>query len=212
MGTDDAYIAYTKAFFKRWVGLYDLFASSIWYAYREGVRELEPCAGKSVLDICCGTGEIALRAAAKGASVTGVDISSDMMACARKKAAARGLNITFRETDARELPFEPESFDRVILSFALHDMPRPVRILVLQEANRVCAERLVVLDYDLTRTGRAAALISRCIALFESAYFKNFIRETAEPLFKEAGLPPPRKIAVSGPLFTIYILEKPTQP
>ncbi len=70
MKNADPYIAYTRRFFDKWVSLYDLFALSIFPAYRAAVRRIGPRPGRSVLDVCTGTGEIALRCARQGAAET----------------------------------------------------------------------------------------------------------------------------------------------
>ena len=60
---------------------------------------------RQVLDVACGTGNLAIPAARKGARVTGVDIASNLLMQARQRAAAEGLQITFEEGDAEQLPF-----------------------------------------------------------------------------------------------------------
>jgi len=70
-----------------------------------------------VLDVGCGNGEStrdAARRATRGTAL-GVDLSSQMLALARKTAAEQGLaNVVFQHADAQIHPFEPESFDTVI--------------------------------------------------------------------------------------------------
>ncbi len=186
MKSADAYIAYTHRFFTRWVAVYDLFARSIFPAYRAAVRALEPRHGRSILDLCTGTGEIALRCARQGAAVTGIDVTPAMLARARRKAV--GLPVHLQLMDARRLAFPDASFDRAVLSFALHDMPRRVRLEVLREAARVARERLVILDYDFPRRRPLGPLLVWLVDLFESAYFKGFARERSSALLREAGL------------------------
>jgi SAM-dependent methyltransferase len=76
---------------------------------------LEP--GDRVLDIACGTGGVALRAARTGAEVVGVDISADQLAKAREAAEAAGLPIRFEEGDCQELPYADAEFDAVASTF-----------------------------------------------------------------------------------------------
>ncbi len=76
---------------------------------------LEP--GQRVLDVACGTGGVALRAARTGAEVVGIDISADQLAKARGAAAAEGLDIRFDEGDAEELPYADAEFDAVASVF-----------------------------------------------------------------------------------------------
>lgn len=70
-----------------------------------------------VLDIGCGTGSVTITAARRGASVTGVDITPAMLAQARKNAAVADVeDITWQEANARDLPFEDDSFDVTLSS------------------------------------------------------------------------------------------------
>jgi ubiquinone/menaquinone biosynthesis C-methylase UbiE len=83
--------------------------------------------GMRVLDVCCGTGASALPAAAavgNGGSVIGVDLSENLLALAREKAAMRRLaNIQFLKADMTELPFEEDSFDAVVIVFGIFFVP-----------------------------------------------------------------------------------------
>jgi SAM-dependent methyltransferase len=87
--------------------------------------------GQAVLDVCCGTGLVAQAAAGLGASVTGLDISEDMIAM----ATAKGLACQFQVGDAEVLPFGDLHFDRVICNFGLYHLPEPD--LAIAEAARV---------------------------------------------------------------------------
>lgn len=204
----DAYIAYTHRFFAKWLPVYDLFALTIFYAYDAAVRQIAPRPGLEVLDVCTGTGEIALRCARRGADVTGIDITPAMLAKAESKATRRkseGRAPRFEVMDARRIDFPDRSFDVAVLSFALHDMPRRVRLEVLREASRV-ARRLVVLDYDFPRAGWLHRPLVWAVSLFETAYFKGFADEGLFTLFAAAGLEPVRRVTV-GPLFSLAIWE-----
>jgi ubiquinone/menaquinone biosynthesis C-methylase UbiE len=87
--------------------------------------------GAAVLDLCCGTGQLADRAAARGAMARGLDFSPAMLAAAR--SAHPGLNFT--EGDAEAIPFPDAAFDAVVSSFGIHHVPRPEKALA--EAFRV---------------------------------------------------------------------------
>jgi len=70
-----------------------------------------------VLDVGCGNGQTTRDVArvATNGSALGVDLSSQMLALARKTATAEGLdNVEFRHADAQIYPFEPDAFDVVI--------------------------------------------------------------------------------------------------
>ena len=89
--------------------------------------------GQRVLDVCSGTGEPALSAAARvlpDGHVTGVDFAEEMLAVARDKAAQRGLrNLEFRPMDAETLDFPAAHFDAATFRFGLMFMPDPAGCL-----------------------------------------------------------------------------------
>lgn len=68
----------------------------------------------AVLDVGCGTGENALLLAARGIAVAGVDGAPTAVARAREKAAARGLEVTFRVADALDLGALRQRFDTAL--------------------------------------------------------------------------------------------------
>ena len=78
-----------------------------------------------VLDLCCGTGDLALalrREAPEGAEITGSDFVPEMLDRARAKAEASRTNVTFVEADALALPFADASFDLVTCSFGFRNL------------------------------------------------------------------------------------------
>lgn len=80
--------------------------------------------GEEVLDVGSGYGDLAIEAAAAGASVTGVDIAPAMVATAQRAAAAARSPARFVEGDAEDLPVETASVDVVVSSFACMFAPR----------------------------------------------------------------------------------------
>jgi SAM-dependent methyltransferase len=109
-------------------------------AYARGAEEfiqslnLQP--GVRVLDVACGTGNLALPAARLGAVVTGVDIAPNLLEQARETAKREGLSAQFDEGDVESLPYEDASFDAVVTMFGAMFAPRPE--LTAAELKRVC--------------------------------------------------------------------------
>jgi trans-aconitate methyltransferase len=104
----------------RWdPALYNERAAFVTTAGHELVELLAPRAGERVLDLGCGTGELTAMIAARGAVVTGIDASDEMLATAR----ARHPELTFTATDGQALSYDA-SFDAVFSNAALHWMPR----------------------------------------------------------------------------------------
>jgi len=84
-----------------------------------------------VLDVATGPGFVAAAAAARGATVTGLDFSPAMIAEARR----RHDGITFQDGDAEALPFDDDTFDAVVMNFGLLHLARPDTAIA--EAHRV---------------------------------------------------------------------------
>ncbi len=100
------------------------------------VARLDLRKGVHVLDVACGTGNSAIPAARAGAKVTGVDIATNLLEQARKRAAAEQLEVRFEEGDAEELPCADGSFEVVVSMFGAMFAPRPDRVAA--EFLRVC--------------------------------------------------------------------------
>jgi ubiquinone/menaquinone biosynthesis C-methylase UbiE len=73
--------------------------------------------GMDVLDVACGTGNASIPAARAGARVTGLDFAPALLDIARERSADAMVEIEFVEGDAQDLPFEDDSFDRVVSVF-----------------------------------------------------------------------------------------------
>ncbi|MCL1918984.1 MAG: demethylmenaquinone methyltransferase [Peptococcaceae bacterium] len=92
----------------------------------------------SVLDICCGTGDIALRLAQENphATIHGLDFSENMLAAAEDRKTGLDLNnVLFHHGNAMALPFEDQSFQCVTISFGLRNVPDYEQ--VLREMHRI---------------------------------------------------------------------------
>lgn len=117
-------------------GDFDKIAQVIAAGGAEFIARLRLAPGARALDLACGTGNLSLPAARAGAVVTGVDIAPNLLATARARAAAEGLNIQFDEGDAEALPYADASFDEVVTMFGAMFAPQPQ--LVAAEMARVC--------------------------------------------------------------------------
>jgi SAM-dependent methyltransferase len=62
--------------------------------------------GVEMLDVATGSGNVAIAAAQRGANVTGLDLTPELLEAARRRAAEADLDVRFIEGDAEELPFE----------------------------------------------------------------------------------------------------------
>lgn len=81
--------------------------------------------GSHVLDVACGTGNLAVIAARNRCIVSGIDIATNLIEQARARAAGEGLRIEFNEGDAEALPLADGQFDLVVSMFGVMFAPRP---------------------------------------------------------------------------------------
>ena len=106
-------------------GDFGMVAKTIAGAAEKFVEQLPIVPGMRVLDVACGTGNVALPLARAGAAVTGVDIATNLLEQGRERAASEGLAVTFDEGDAEQLPYADGSFDAVVTMFGAMFAPRP---------------------------------------------------------------------------------------
>jgi len=70
-----------------------------WADYIVGLFRRYNCNPSLVLDLCCGTGSFCIEMASRGYEMVGIDISSDMLSCAKSKTLERGLDILYLNQD-----------------------------------------------------------------------------------------------------------------
>jgi SAM-dependent methyltransferase len=84
------------------------------------LEEVEPVAGRRILDVGCGAGALTLAAAERGADALGVDISAPLVEAARRRAEKSATGRAgFVNADAQIYPFDPKSFDALISRFGV---------------------------------------------------------------------------------------------
>ena len=88
------------------------------------VEHVDVRPGDRVLDVACGTGNAAIRAAQAGGDVIGLDLTPELLAEGRRLAAAAGVELDWVEGDAEALPFDDGSFDVVLSVFGCMFAPR----------------------------------------------------------------------------------------
>jgi len=89
--------------------------------------ELEP--GARVLDIACGTGNVTIPLARRGARATGLEMMPHLLEEARARAAREGLPIRFDEGFAETLPYPDGSFDVLVSMFGIMFSPLPATVV-----------------------------------------------------------------------------------
>ncbi len=123
---------------------------------RQTVRRVPPQGISPILDLCTGTGDLAIayaRQMAADGKIVGADFCHEMLAIGREKAERAGLDgkITFIEADAQKLPFQDDHFQIVCVAFGLRNVTDTDR--GLREMVRVCEPggRVAVLEFSMPR-------------------------------------------------------------
>ena len=132
-------------------GPYERISEHLAIAHDHLLAQVEPRPGERWLDIATGTGEIAVRAAAGGANVTGQDLAPGLIETARRRAAEAGVDVRLEVGDAERLPYPDASFDVVSSSFGV--MFAPDHGAAAGELARVCRPggTLALLNWHPTR-------------------------------------------------------------
>jgi ubiquinone/menaquinone biosynthesis C-methylase UbiE len=130
----DALTARTKA---TWMaGDFGKIAKAYEPGAAEFINRLNFRTGDRVLDVACGTGNLAIPAARAGAHVTGIDIAPNLVEQAKAWARTEGLTVCFEEGNAEQMPYPDAGFDAVVSMFGAMFAPRPSD--VASELARVC--------------------------------------------------------------------------
>ncbi|MBH9967526.1 class I SAM-dependent DNA methyltransferase [[Bacillus] enclensis] len=98
--------------YERFAYIYDHLMQDVdydgWLDFVNRQSETYAAEGKDILDIACGTGELSLRLAGNGYSVTGIDLSEDMLVMAQQKAQERNIMLSIFQQDMSRLELQRE--------------------------------------------------------------------------------------------------------
>ena len=156
IATPEGKAPFVRSLFATIANRYDLFTVLLSYGQdRRWKRRLidlaSPLRGRRVLDLACGTGDLAFAAAAQGGEVTGLDLTARMIELARGKTPAAGVR--FLVGDMMALPFRDTSFDVVTTGYGLRNVP--VLETTIAEIHRVLAPGGLLLSLDFNRPANA---------------------------------------------------------
>jgi demethylmenaquinone methyltransferase / 2-methoxy-6-polyprenyl-1,4-benzoquinol methylase len=164
----EEFASQVRGMFDRIAGVYDAMNSAmtagLHHQWRErAVDRAEVQPGSDALDVCCGTGDLALelrRRIGPDGRVVGCDFSQPMLDLARRKSGEQGLPVEFGWADALDLPYGDASFDAVTVGFGARNLADLDQGLA--EMARVLrpAGRLVILEITRPRREPLAAFYS----------------------------------------------------
>lgn len=176
------------------------------------VDAVRPYLDGSIVDLCCGTGELtrAIAAAMSGSGrVIGLDLSPEMLERAQEKSS--DLPATFRRGDASSTRFEAGRFDAALIVATLHEMPRIERYRVLRETHRILRpDGLIVVGEHRIAQGRLPALVHKLIfgaiaTEAERATFADLVQNGLRRELEDCGFQPIAEQVMRGGLFRLVL-------
>jgi demethylmenaquinone methyltransferase/2-methoxy-6-polyprenyl-1,4-benzoquinol methylase len=223
-----------RGMFDRIAGVYDLMNSAmtagLHHQWRErAVDRAEVLPGFDALDVCCGTGDLALelrRRIGPDGRVVGCDFSEPMLELARHKSGEEGLPVEFGWADALDLPYGDASFDAVTVGFGARNLADLERGLA--EMTRVLRPdgRLVILEISRPQRQPLAGFYSlwfdRLVPVLGTlagdpdaySYLPDSVRTFPEPerlagMLDGAGLTRIRWLLLAGGIIAVHSGRKP---
>jgi demethylmenaquinone methyltransferase/2-methoxy-6-polyprenyl-1,4-benzoquinol methylase len=223
-----------RGMFDRIAGVYDLMNSAmtagLHHQWRErAVDRAEVGSGSDALDVCCGTGDLALelrRRIGPDGRVVGCDFSEPMLELARRKSGEEDLPVEFGWADVLELPYGDASFDAVTIGFGarnLADLERGIG-----EMTRVLRPdgRLVILEISRPQRQPLAGFYSlwfdRLVPVLGTlagdpdaySYLPDSVRTFPDPerlagMLDSAGLTQIRWLLLAGGIIAIHSGRRP---
>lgn len=135
----------------------------------KAIKDLNIQSKSKILDLCCGTGDLAriIKQKYPTCDVVGVDFSHEMLEIARKN----NRNITFWEADVTKLPFEKNSFDYIVMGFGLRNIPEKNK--ALEEIYRVLKTNGKFLHIDFGKHNLASKILDVFILTAAKLFYKN---------------------------------------
>ena len=164
--------------------------------HRRLLEQADVQPGSRILEVGCGTGNLAVLAKRliPAAEVTGIDPDPKALARARRKAQRRGVLVRFDLAYAEQLPFPDASFDRVLSALMLHHLGSQAKVPALREVRRVLKPggSLHLADFD---DGGHARGVHAVLAAILHGHHGSATPSPVPGLMREAGLADAQEVA-----------------
>ncbi len=178
----DSIYARNKSKFQNWLDA--TFRWDMYARFEYTIQHSEPIAGKTILDVGCGTGRFVFEYLKRGAKhVTGIDIAENMLAVCRQRAQTEGVNerCTFIQTDL--LQFKPADRFDICIGIGLFDYI-PDALPVLTKMREVTRDRVIA---SLPRLWTWRAPVRRVRLALKGCDVYFYSKEKVDGLIKNAG-------------------------
>lgn len=224
---------YVRRLFERIAGRYDLITRLLscgldqrWK--RRLLHEAHVVTGTRVLDLACGTGDLALGASRRGARVAALDIALPMLRRASAKPGAG--RVAWLAGDMGALPLAPGSFELVTTGYGLRNVPVLADAVAAVHDVLVAGGRFCALDFDRPESPWLRALYLSYLTVIGSAlgwvlhgdpdtyrYIAASLRRypgarRVAALLRSAGFEDVRVIPLLGGLMALHVARKPSVP
>lgn len=139
-----------------------------------------------VLECACGTGMLSAPVAGVCRHLTATDFSENMLKRA-KKNCREGDNISFTQADIMNLPFEDNSFDKVVAANVIHLLDEPMKALC--ELRRVCRNggQLIIPTYINRTKGGKTSGFAKTVGKAGADFKRQFTFDSYKDFFADAG-------------------------
>lgn len=163
---------------------------------------------KSVIDICCGTGNQLEYLKNTDIKLTGIDLSPTMLKVAK--------HIDCYEQDARDIQFPDNSFDLVMIQLALHEKSFEDQKMIIDEASRITRNNghLLIVDYEINEKTKSSSryIINAIEFLAGKEHFRNFREyhknECTNKLISNNVFLLEKKVLIAGKSMALQIYRK----
>ena len=195
-GTDISHIKDRGRVIDSWANIYDIVNYFVFMIFGGGSSLRNEIVGmaklkeaKSVLDVGCGTGNLALEIAKwlpSDGYVIGIDAGEKMVILAKNKLQDTQIPIQFLRVSAEKISFKDEVFDCVFNVFLLHHLPMELKLAAFKEMYRVLKKggELVTVDVD-----KPSTLLGKLIGLsrYHVKEIRDNMRASLDLLLTDAG-------------------------
>jgi len=194
-----------KEAYKRWSNNYD---TDLPYLFEAEMNRVFPLLGeirgKNILDLGCGTGRYSILLAKKGANVTAVDFSREMLNIAKNKAKNQRLKINFKQVDLKNnFPFKKEEFDIILVMLLLGHFKHPGYLLKKISKSLRLGGICIISTFHPKKSGGKLALVPS-LGLDATKYkqsigeYKHAIKKSNFLLKKILNIKFPKKIIIKA--------------